>query len=116
MDSLELANQITDVIVDKQGEDILILNLQPVTTITDYFIICSANSRRQLDALQGSIREALKKAEERTLPLSMEGTPESGWILLDYGGVIVHLFETATRAFYRLEDLWQNAPVVTRIQ
>ncbi len=116
MDSLELANHITDVIVDKQGEDILILNLQPVTTITDYFIICSANSRRQLDALQSSIREALKKVEERILPLNMEGTPDSGWILLDYGGVIVHLFEHATRAFYRLEDLWQNAPVVTRIQ
>ena len=115
MDSLELANQITDVIVDKQGEDVLVLNLQPVTTITDYFVICSAKSQRQLDALQSSIREALKKTEEHLLPLGMEGAPESGWILLDYGGVIVHLFEHATRTFYKLEELWQNAPVVARI-
>jgi ribosome-associated protein len=116
VDSLALANQITDVIVDKQGEDVLVLNLQTTTTIADYFVICSAKSRRQLDALQSSIREALKKGDERILPLNMEGTPESGWILLDYGGVIVHLFEYATRAFYGLEELWQNAPVVARIQ
>ena len=116
MDSLDLANQITDIIIDKQGEDVLVLDLQGITTIADYFVICSGGSTRQLDALQSAIREGMKKASERMLPLSIEGTPESGWILLDYGSVITHLFNPSTRDFYRLEDLWLNARVVKRIQ
>ena len=116
MDSLDLANQITDIIIDKQGEDVLVLDLRGITTIADYFVICSGGSARQLDALQSAIREGIKKADERTLPLNIEGTPESGWILLDYGSVIAHLFNPSTRDFYQLEDLWLNARVVKRIQ
>ena len=116
MESLELANRIVDIIVDKQGEDILVLDLQDVATFTDYFVLCSGTSRRQLDALQGAIREALKKDDVQLLVQSIEGEADTGWILLDYNGVIVHLFSAEMRAFYDLEGLWKNARVVVQIQ
>lgn len=116
MESLELANQITEILVDKQGEDILVLDLQEVTTFTDYFVICTAGSRRQLDALESAVREQMKQGDTKTLAYSIEGDPDSGWILLDYAGVIVHLFSEDMRDYYRLEDLWKNARVVARIQ
>ena len=116
MDSLELAHQIADILVEKLGEDILILDLQGLITFTDYFVICSGTSRRQLDALQSTIRETLKKVVPAILPKGVEGTPESGWILMDYGGVIVHLFTAETRRYYQLESLWKAGHVVARIQ
>ncbi len=116
MESLELAHRIAEVIVDKQGEDILILDLHDITTFTDYFVICSGTSRRQLDALQSALREELKKTDEHIMPFSVEGTPDSGWILVDYNSVIVHLFDPEIRNFYRLEELWKNGRVVARIQ
>lgn len=116
MESLELANRIAEIIVDKQGEDILILDLREVTTFTDYFVICSGSSRRQLDALQSALREALKKTDEQVTPYHVEGLPDSGWVLMDYNSVIVHLFDPEVRNFYRLEELWKNGRVVARIQ
>jgi ribosome-associated protein len=116
VDSLELANQIAEVIVDRLGEDVLILDLREVTGFTDYFVLCTADSRRQLDALQSSIREEMKQGEERKVAMNIEGDPESGWILIDYNSVIVHLFSPEMRDYYRLEELWKNARVVARIQ
>jgi ribosome-associated protein len=113
---LELANYITEIIVDKQGEDILLLDIQEIAAFADYFIICSGSSRRQLDALKGAISEELKKVDERILPKNVEGDPDSGWILMDYNGVIVHIFDPEVRSFYRLEELWMNARIVARIQ
>jgi ribosome-associated protein len=116
VESLELAHRIAEIIVDKQGEDILILDLREVTTFTDYFVICSGTSKRQLDALQSVLREELKKTDEHLISLNVEGGPDSGWILVDYNSVIVHLFDPEMRDFYRLEDLWKNGRVVARIQ
>ena len=116
MESLALANFITEIIVDRQGEDVLLLDIKEIATFADYFVICSGTSRRQLDALQGAIREALKQVDERILAKNVEGEPDSGWILMDYNGVIVHLFDPEMRDYYRLEDLWRNARVVARIQ
>ena len=116
MESLELANRITDIMVDKQGEDILVLDLQNVATFTDYFVLCSGTSRRQLNALQGAIREELKKGDVSLLAKNVEGDAETGWVLLDYNGVIVHLFSFDMRVFYDLEGLWKNAHVVVQIQ
>ncbi len=116
MEGLELANQITEIIVDRQAEDILILDLQEVTTFTDYFVICTARSRRQLDALQSAIREELKQENVKRLALNVEGDADSGWILMDYNSVIVHLFAEDMRAYYQIEELWKNARVVARIQ
>ena len=116
MESIDLAHRVAEILVDKQGEDILILDLRDVTTFTDYFVICSGTSRRQLDALQSVLREELKKTDEGLLPFNVEGSSDSGWILVDYNSVIVHLFDPEMRDFYRLEDLWKNARVVARIQ
>ncbi len=116
MDGLELSQVITDALLDKQGEDILVLDLQGLTSLTDYFVICSATSHRQLDALEWAVRERLKKAaEEAILPRGVEGTPDSGWVLLDYGDVVVHLFSEEMRRYYDLEGLWSKGRVVTRI-
>ncbi len=115
MESRDLVDRIKDIVLDLQGENILILDIQGITTIADYFFICSGTSTRHLDALYSGIRERLKR-EDGILAQHIEGTPESGWILMDYGGVIVHIFSPAMRAYYRLEDLWKNAHVVVSIQ
>ena len=116
MDSLELARKIADIIVEKQGEDILILDLHGLTTITDYFVICSGGSRRQLDAIKNATLEGIKKEAESLLPKSVEGNADSGWILIDYIDVIVHLFDADIRDYYQIEDLWKAGRVVAHIQ
>ena len=116
MESLDLAKRITDIIVDGQGENVLVLDLQSVVTFTDYFVLCSGTSHRHLNALQATIREELKKGDVHLLAPHIEGEAETGWILLDYNGVIVHLFSADMRAFYDLEGLWKNARVVVQIQ
>lgn len=85
-----------------------------VSTITDYFVIATAENDRQAKAIVDEVEKRMK--EQRKAPLSVEGESSSGWVLLDYGDVIVHLFDTGTRDFYDLEDLWSNAPVVVRMQ
>jgi ribosome-associated protein len=103
-----------DTISDKKGEDILMLDTRPISFISDYFVIATAASERQIKAIADDIQKQLKK--DRVLPLGVEGTADSGWVLLDYGGVIVHLFSPGMRDFYRLEMLWEHAPVVVRMQ
>jgi ribosome-associated protein len=104
-----------DVLADKKAEDITLLDISELTLLTDYFIICTGTSERQLQALASSVREELKKAQ-RVIPLSVEGQVSSGWVLMDYGSVVVHLFAPEIRAFYDLEDLWREGRVVVRIQ
>ncbi len=116
MESLDLANEITDIIVDRQGEDIIILDLREVTTFTDFFVICTADTRRQLRAIMNAIQERMKQGDTRTLALNVEGDAESGWVLIDYNSVIVHLFSSEMRDYYRLEELWKNGRVVAHIQ
>ncbi len=116
MEGLELANHITDILVDRQAQNIIILDIEDITTIADYFVICSGTTRRQLEALKSAIQAELKSHPERTLPLNIEGTADSGWILMDYNGVIVHLFTPEVRDFYQIEELWQSGRIVTQIQ
>jgi len=103
------------VITDKKGEDVLLLDLRGLSILTDYFVICSGTSERQLGALLDAIRETTKKSLG-IRPLHVEGEPDSGWILMDYGSVVVHLFAPELRAFYDLEGLWREGRVVVRIQ
>ena len=114
LDSTGLARKIVDMLEERLAADILLLDVGAVTLLADYFILCTANSERQLGALSGDISKQLKGEAGR--PLHVEGTPESGWVLIDYGDVVVHLFVRAVRDFYALEDLWQAAQVVVRIQ
>lgn len=102
-----------DAIADKQGEDILLLDIKPISLIADYFVITSADTDRQIQAIADEV--ATRAKQNDTLPLHIEGAPESGWVLLDYGSVIVHLFSPEKRAYYALEDFWKRAAMVLRM-
>lgn len=99
---------------DKQAEDILLLDISEISPFADYFVIATATSERQSQALVETLLEGLR--EQKVKPLYVEGDRTSGWQLIDYGDVIVHIFSSEQRAFYRLEDLWSNARVVVRMQ
>ncbi len=101
-------------IADKKGEDVLLLDIRGLSIVADYFVIGSAESERQAKAILDDIRLALKR-EFGVLPLSVDGAVASGWVVMDYGDVIVHLFEPETRAYYDLESLWKAGRVVVRI-
>ena len=93
---------------DKKADDIVVLDLRGISTFTDYFVICSATSEPQLKAISSSIREQIRDRFARK-PISEDGYPASHWIILDYGDVIVHLFQGEKRDFYSLESLWSDA-------
>jgi len=102
------------ILEDKKGEDILLLDIREISDFADQFVICSGTSDRMLKALADEVVEKLK--ERYNLRGRVEGTPEDGWILLDYGDVIVHLFSPDRRDYYRLEDLWSKGKVLLRLQ
>ncbi len=114
LNASELAHAIVNLLDDKQAENILLLDINSVSTLADYFVIATANSERQSQALTDTLLEALRAQGVR--PLFVEGERTSGWQLIDYGSVIVHLFSAGKREFYRLEELWKNAQVVVRVQ
>ncbi|MCH7609574.1 MAG: ribosome silencing factor [Chloroflexi bacterium] len=113
-DSLELAHTMVDVLEEKKGEDILILDLAGVASFTNLFVMCNGRSARTLKALSSEVGSAVKEKHNR-LPLQVEGDSKSGWILLDYGEVILHLFSPALRDYYALEELWAAGRVVLRM-
>jgi len=115
LDGSQLAHVIVDKLEAHQAANILMLDLREITPLADYFVICTADSERQARTLQEILVEELKK-EQQVRPLSTEGEPASGWLLLDYNYVIVHIFSKDRRAFYRLEELWKAAPLVLKIQ
>ena len=100
---------------EKKGEDVLLLDIRSLSPFTDYFVIGSGTSERQLRALMDGLEEVLR-AEHKRKPYSVEGRAESGWVLMDYGDVIVHLFSREKRAYYNLEGLWHEGRTVVRIQ
>jgi len=95
---------------DKKALDITVLDIRKVSIVADYFIICSGRSRAQVQAIVGNIIEKLE--EEGVFALRREGFREGGWVLVDYGDVVVHVFQEAERQFYNLERLWGDARVV----
>ena len=99
---------------DKQATDILLLDIHKVCSFADYFVICTGDSDRQIRAIYDEVEHALKR--EGILPHHYEGTLDSGWLLLDFGDVIVHIFATAEREYYQLDKLWSKAIPVLRIQ
>lgn len=115
LEGLDLAHAIVGKLEEHQASDIVLMDLREITPLADYFVICSADSERQARTLQEILLEDLKK-EMQARPLSAEGEAASGWILIDYNWVIVHIFSHDARAFYRLDELWKAAPVVLKIQ
>ncbi len=110
-----LARRIVDLASDKQASDILLLDIRGVSLIADYFVICTASSERQTSAILKDLSGRLLE-EFRRKPISQEGAADSGWVLLDYGDVIVHVFSPAQRTYYKLEQLWGAATPVLRLQ
>jgi ribosome-associated protein len=92
---------------EKKAEETLLLDLKGTSSFTDYFVICSGRSDRQVQAIARGIEEALEK--EGIRPLGVEGVPGGKWILMDYGDVVVHIFLELVRKFYDLEGLWIDA-------
>ncbi len=110
-----MARSIVHALEDKKGENILLLDLRPDSVIADFFIICTANSDRQIKALAENVREVIK-TNYAVLPYGVEGENESGWVLMDYGSTIVHIFSDELRHYYDLESLWRGANVLVSIQ
>jgi ribosome-associated protein len=98
-------------LLDKKAEKLVVLNLQGLTSMSDYFVLATASSDRQAAALADAVVTALKAAGRR--PLSLEGYPSAAWILIDYGDVVFHIFRDEARRFYGLERLWGDAPDAT---
>jgi ribosome-associated protein len=105
----ELARLIAGYAEDKKARDIVALDLRGMVAYTDYFVICSGTSDRQTKAIHDGIYEGLKH-DHGTLPRRVEGLPQARWILMDYLDVVAHVFTPDTRSFYRLEQLWGEAP------
>lgn len=113
-DATEIARMLVGIASDLQAADIRMLDISGVTTFADYFIILSADSDRQIRAVRDDMVRGLKQVSIRVR--HSEGTPGSGWVLLDFGDVIVHIFEPLRRRHYQLEELWAKAIEVVRIQ
>ena len=114
IEAVELARDIAEISSEMLAADTTLLDISELSSFADVFIVTTADNMRQLRALQ---REVVGRMRERGIrPRRMEGEVEGGWILLDYGDVIVHLLTRDQREFYRLEDLWIEAPVLLKIQ
>ncbi len=114
MNSLELARTIVDVLTDKKGEDIILMDISEVADFADYFVICSGTSRRMVQALAKSVKDEIKTLHK--VNTKMEGVSEGGWLLGDYGDVVVHIFSAEQRAYYQLEELWAEGKVLLHLQ
>ena len=108
----QLAETIAALAADKKAIDVVELDLRGVLGYTDYFVVCSGNTDRQTKAIHDGIHEGLKK-EHQLLPRKVEGLSEARWILMDYLDVIVHVFTPEAREYYRLEQLWGEAPALS---
>lgn len=114
MSTLELTHAIIDSLEEKKGEDILLLDLQEVASFCDYFVICTGTSDRMLDALANTLVRDISKTEKRKG--RREGESRDGWLLVDYGDVVVHLMSPDQRDYYSLEELWSDGKILIHVQ
>jgi ribosome-associated protein len=108
MEGSELVERIAAVASDKKAIDIRVLDVHEIVGYTDYFVLCSGNTDRQARAIYEGIYEELKR--EGVLPRRVEGERQASWILMDYLDAVVHIFTPDARSYYRLEQLWGEAP------
>jgi ribosome-associated protein len=110
----DVPQRLRDVVAvadDRKAMDLKVLRLEEVSDFTDYFVVCSARSDRQVEAISDGIVRRLRDLGVR--PLHVEGRRAATWVLLDYGDFVIHVFDAETRAYYGLERLWADAPDVT---
>ncbi|RPJ50158.1 MAG: ribosome silencing factor [Chloroflexi bacterium] len=111
---MDLARCVVTTLEDKKGEDILLLDIQNLASFADFFVLCNGTSDRMLESLADAIRETVKK--QFGLITGVEGEPTDGWLVLDLGDVVVHLFSPDQRDYYDLEKLWDRGKVLLRLQ
>ena len=111
---MEIARKAVEMASDKQASNIVLLDVRDICTFSDYFVICSGDNVRQIRTIYDDIEQSLKRESELTH--HNEGTIDSGWLLLDYGDVIVHIFSEEERKYYRLDELWKDAKSIIKIQ
>jgi ribosome-associated protein len=99
---------------EKKGEDIILLDIKEIASFTAYFVICTATSNRMLNALADGVIE--KTSREHKRKGRIEGQPDSGWMVVDYGDIVVHIFDEELRRYYKLEELWKDGKVLLRLQ
>lgn len=114
LEPIELAHVIVDAISERLGSNIVVLDMEEVSLLADYFVLCDAESTPQFRAILDEIEGQARAAGSRRL--HVEGTADSGWVLVDFGSVVVHIFDPELREYYNLEDLWKQARLVVRIQ
>ena len=114
LEAIEVAHKAVEAASDKKASNIALLDARWVCSFADYFVLCSGDSKRQIKTIYDEIGHILKDAN--VLPHHHEGTIDSGWLLLDYGDVVVHIFTPSEREYYQLDDLWSEAVPVVRIQ
>ena len=109
LDAAALADRVASIASDRKAIDIRLIDLRGIVSYTDFFVICSGNTERQAKAIQDAVYRELKDSEN-LLPRRVEGDREARWILLDYLDCVVHIFTPEAREYYRLEQLWGEAP------
>ena len=114
IEPLKIAQRAVEIASEKQATNILLLDIQNVATFADYFVLLSADSMRQINALVENI--ALQLKTEGIHIGHKEGTAEGGWVLLDYGDVLIHVFSPEEREYYQLEELWKEAILLVQVQ
>ena len=113
-ESLHIAQRAVEIASDKQASNIVLLDIREIADFADYFVLLSADNTRQINALIEDITLALKG---EGIPVNhREGTVQSGWVLLDYGDVLIHVFSPDEREYYRLEQLWREAVPLVHVQ
>lgn len=114
IETATLARRVVELAEDKQADEIVLLDIRKLSAIADYFVICSGDNERQLRAIVEHIDETVQR--DFGMNPRIEGTTETGWVILDYGDIVVHIFSAAQRDYYRLERLWSKAPPVVVVQ
>jgi ribosome-associated protein len=109
VNSRELAVIAAEAASDKKADDIIAINIAELLVVTDYFVIATGNTNIQVKAIAGEIEDQLRE-RGGVKPIGREGETEAKWVLLDYGDIVVHVFQPEERGFYRLEKLWGDAP------
>ena len=110
-DALRISSIAARAADEKQASDVIVLDVGEILAITDLFVVASANNKRQVRTISDAITDAVRKETGRS-PLSSEGVAEQQWILIDYGSVVVHIFDDETRRFYEIERLYRDVPLV----
>ena len=111
---IDVARRAVEIASEHQASDVVLLDITPLNTFADYFVILSAESARQIGALTEALAQGLKERGGRLH--HQEGTPSSGWVLMDYTDVVVHVFALDEREYYQLEQAWSEAVTLVRIQ